>query len=62
MLEILKTQVVFVVGNSTYSVGCETGVPEDIINRCLDRMKAYVVLARAALAAEFPSFELAQVV
>ena len=62
MLDILKTQVVYVVGNSTYSIGCETGVPDYIINQCLDRMKAYVVLARATLAAEFPSFELAEVV
>ena len=62
MLQILKKQVVFVVGNSTCCIGCEAGVPDDTIDRCLDRMKAYAVLARATLAAEFPCFELAQVV
>ena len=47
-------------GGCTGSIGCETGVPSVVLDRCIGRMQAFLVLARAALAAEFPSFESAQ--
>ena len=60
MLKLLKHQVVWTVNGTTHSIGVESGVPRDIVDRCLGRMRAYLVLARAALDAEFPSFEIAQ--
>ncbi|CAK0905614.1 unnamed protein product, partial [Prorocentrum cordatum] len=36
------------------------GAPADIIDKCIARMRSYIVLSRAALKAEFPTFELAQ--
>ena len=47
-------------GEGVGSIGCETGVPSVVLDRCIGRMQAFLVLARAALAAEFPSFEIAQ--
>ena len=60
MLQLLREQIVWTVGDCTGSIGCETGVPHDMLDRCFGRMQAFLALARAALAAEFPSFELAQ--
>ena len=60
MLRILKEQIAWQVGAETCSVGDAGGVPQAIIDRCLDRMKSFVVLARAALAAEFPCWEISQ--
>ena len=61
MLNLLKEYVVWHVNGDTRSIGFEHGVPRDIVDRCIQRMRSYVVLARAALAAEFPSFEISQV-
>ena len=60
MLETLQTPVVFQVGAKTCSLGTAEGVGEATKDRCLERMRAWVALARAAVEAEFPSFELAQ--
>ena len=58
MIKLLgQQQLVWNVRGQMHGVGFEKGVPGDIIDRCLGRMRSYVVLARAALAAEFPSFE-----
>ena len=60
MLKLLKHQVVWTANGTTHSTGMESGVPHDIMDRCPGRMRAYLVLARAALDSEFPSFEIAQ--
>ena len=60
MLKLLKRQVVWTVNGTTHSIGVESGVPRDIVDRCLGRMRAYLVLARAALDSEFPNFEIVQ--
>ena len=61
MLDLLKEHVVWYVNGHMRSIGYERGVPGDVVDRCIQRMRSYVVLARAALAAEFPSFEISQV-
>ena len=60
MLRILQTPVVWHVGAAPRSLGNAAGVNSDIKDRCLGRMQAWVALARAAVSAEFPNFELAQ--
>ena len=60
MLETLKTPIVFQLGSETKSFGDSSGVSEEIKQRCLARMQAWLKLAEAAVAAEFPSFEIAQ--
>ena len=60
MLRLLRETVVWHVGNDTYSIGDERGVPEDVVERCIQRMASWVILARAALKAEFPSWEIGQ--
>ena len=61
MMNLLKEYVVWHVNGDSRSIGFERGVPRDIVDRCMERMRSYVVLARAALSAEFPSFEMSQV-
>ena len=56
----LQTPVVWHVGAAPRSIGNAAGVDSDIKDRCLGRMQAWVALARAAVSAEFPNFELAQ--
>jgi hypothetical protein len=60
MMNLLREQVVWQIGGTTFSIGFEGGVPADIVDRCLGRMRSYCILARAALAAEFPCFEISQ--
>ena len=60
MLKFLSTPMVFTVGNDVRSLGEAGGVPETIVESCLARMRCWVALARAACAAEFPHFEVAQ--
>ena len=60
MMTLLRQQVVWQVGRETFSIGFEEGVPANIVDRCLDRMRSYCVLAHAALEAEFPCFEISQ--
>ncbi|CAE8641554.1 unnamed protein product [Polarella glacialis] len=57
MLETLRTPVIWQIGNVTHSVGLSGGVPDATIQRCLDRMRSWVLLATAIVASEFPSFE-----
>ena len=61
MMDLLKEYVVWYVNDNSRSIGFEHGVPRDMVDRCIERMRSYAVLARAALAAEFPSFEMSQV-
>lgn len=61
MMNVLKEYVVWHVNDTSRSIGFEHGVPHNIVDKCIQRMRTYVVLARAALAAEFPSFEISQV-
>ena len=60
MLRTLKEQIVYQVGTEMCSIGDAGGVPQHLIDRCLDRMKSFIVLVRAALAAEFPCWEISQ--
>ena len=61
MLEVLTEQTVWTVRGRVCSIGQEGGVSQAVVDRCIDRMRSWVVLARAALSAEFPSWEMAQV-
>ncbi|CAK0824599.1 unnamed protein product [Prorocentrum cordatum] len=60
MMDLLSERVVWHVSDDSRSIGFERGVPRDIVNRRMERMRSHVVPARAALAAEFPSFEMSQ--
>ncbi|CAK0880248.1 unnamed protein product [Prorocentrum cordatum] len=60
MLKLLKIPIAWQVYGASYHIGDEAGVSVDIIDKCIARMRSYIVLARAALKAEFPTFELAQ--
>ena len=42
------------------TLGCVTGVPEHIVNRCLERMAIWARLALDIVRAEWPAFELVQ--
>ena len=61
MLTLLEEQTVWTVGGKVCSIGQDGGVSPDIVDRCIGRMRSWIVLARAALSAEFPSWEMAQV-
>lgn len=60
ILRELKKPMVWFVRQTSCSIGCADGVSQDIIDRCLSRMKSWVILAAAVVAAEFPSFEICQ--
>jgi hypothetical protein len=60
MLQILRQSVVWHLRSKTYSMGAEEGVPEETIEACFGRMRSWMILARASMAAEFPSWEIAQ--
>ena len=40
------------------SFSAHVGVPGSVVKRCVGRMQAFVTLAREAVSAEFPDFEL----
>lgn len=61
MLETLRKPLVWNVSGKVQSIGCEGGVPRDIIERCLGRMRCWIKLMQATVAVEFPSFEIAHV-
>ena len=58
MLETLRSPLVWHVGSKTCSLGSSSGVPADILERCLQRMRCWITLMKATAAIEFPSFEL----
>lgn len=60
MCQMLKHPVVFQCGRGMKSLGSMSGVETATINTCLDRMRAWVKLAVAAIEAEFPHFEVMQ--
>ena len=60
MLLVLRRPLVWHVGSKLCTIGHHGGAPTVIIDRCLARMQSWLVLARATVEAEFPSFEVAQ--
>ena len=60
MLQILRQPVVWHLSGKTYSIGAEEGVPEETIEACSGRKRFWVILARAWMTADFPSWEIAQ--
>ena len=60
MLDILRKPIVWHVGNKLYSLGSHSGVSDEVIDRCLQRMRCWLTLLKATCAAEFPSFEIMQ--
>ena len=60
MLDILRKPIVWHVGNKIYSLGSHSGVSDEVIDRCLQRMRCWLTLLKATCAAEFPSFEIMQ--
>ena len=59
MLKTLHNPLVWSIDGTIYNVGCQGGVPNVIIDRCLDRMRCWLKLMKSTLAVEFPSFEIA---
>ena len=59
MLDILKSPVVFHVGRAMKTLGGD--IPEEIISRCLERMRCWITLMKATCLAEFPSWEITHV-
>lgn len=60
MLQFLGNPVVYTLGHNVHSLGQAGGVSRDVIDACLARMRRWVLLARATVAAEFPHFEISQ--
>ena len=60
MLRTLRRIIVWHVGNVTRSLGSHAGVADDIVDRCLQRMRCWLTLLKATCAAEFPIFEIMQ--
>ena len=61
MMQILSKPMVWTVRGKVRTLGSEKGVPEEIIQRCLDRLSCWRSLLRATIAVEFPSFEVSHV-
>ena len=61
MMDTLSKPLVWTIGSKTYSIGKQGGVPAEIIERCLGRMRCWLKLMKSTVAAEFPSFEVASV-
>ena len=57
MLRFLEQPIVFTVRSQTCSIGRHGGVLASQIDRCLGRMRCWMVLAKATLSAEFPDFD-----
>jgi hypothetical protein len=60
MLEAVKAVKLVILPSGPMTIGCRTGAPPAIIQRCLQRMAGWVSLAASVIAVEFPSFELLQ--
>lgn len=60
MLDKLSSPIVWVLRGKQLSLGRVGGPSEEEKQHCLDRMRCWLKLCRAELAAEFPDFELAQ--
>jgi hypothetical protein len=61
MLSTLRRPLVWHLGNQSFCLGSSSGVSDEIITRCLDRMRCWKLLMKATVAAEFPSFEIMHV-
>ena len=60
MITMLSKPIVWHVRGKMRSIGMEGGPPEDMIQRCLDRMRTQQAIVQAVIAVEFPSFEVDQ--
>ena len=62
MLEHLRKPHTILIngGKLVKSIGCATGVPADIINRCMQRMQGWARLVLSAVQAAWPGFEIVQ--
>ena len=60
MLSTLRRPIVWHVGNRIHSLGSNFDISEEVIQRCLQRMRCWLTLMKATCAAEFPSFEIMQ--
>ena len=58
MLSTLSTPIIFQVGKESRSLGVHGGVSPTMINSCLQRMRAWTVLMKAVVLAEFPTFDM----
>ena len=47
-------------GKFVKTIGCTTGVPADLINRCMQRMQCWARLVLSVVRAEWPGFEIVQ--
>ena len=61
LLSTLRRPLVWHLGNQSFCLGSSSGVSDEIITRCLDRMRCWKLLMKATVAAEFPSFEIMHV-
>ena len=61
MLKLFRERAVWPVSGHVRSIGFEHGALGDVVDRCNQRMRSYLVLEGAALAVELPSFEMSQV-
>ena len=57
MMDHLSQPIVFTLGKETKCIGKHGGVAGNILDKAIDRMRCWVVLAKATLSAEFPNFE-----
>ena len=60
MLRTLRDPMVWTSGSRVRTLGNAAGVSDIVIQRCLSRMKCWLVLAKATIEAEFPAFEVSQ--
>jgi hypothetical protein len=61
MLNTLRRPLVWHIGNESFCLGSTSGVSDEIITRCIDRMQCWKLLMKATISAEFPSFEIMHV-
>ena len=60
MLETLRSPIIWHAQGRQFMLGSNQGAPLQVRQRCVERMRNWVTLARAAVSAEFPAFELSQ--
>lgn len=64
MLKVLQRQIAFhlpgAAAGKDVIVGSSRGVPDDVLQRCLGRMRNWVHIAESTIDVEFPSFEVMQ--
>ena len=53
MLRLLQHPIVWNMGSTFYTIGADEGVPADVIQRCLSRMRSWVELLQRRCARDF---------